>query len=61
MSKKYIKLRPIAEENRLENNRQIFKQELKDVAKLIADNNFQRMDYLRMFNSQAADKLSKLI
>ncbi len=61
MSKKYIKLRPIAEENRLENNRQIFKQELKDVAKLIADNNFRRMDYLRMFNSQAADKLSKLI
>jgi len=61
MSKKYIKLRPIAEENRLENNRQIFKQELKDVAKLIADNNFRRMDYLKMFNSQAADKLSKLI
>lgn len=61
MSKKYIKLRPIAEENRLENNHQIFKQELKDVAKLIADNNFRRMDYLRMFNSQAADKLSKLI
>ena len=61
MSKKYVKLRPIAEENRLENNRQIFKQELKDVAKLIADNNFRRMDYLKMFNSQAADKLSKLI
>ena len=61
MSKKYVKLRPIAGENRLENNRQIFKQELKDVAKLIADNNFRRMDYLKMFNSQAADKLSKLI
>lgn len=61
MSKKYVKLRPIAEENRLENNRQIFKRELKDVAKLIAENNFRRMDYLKMFNSQAADKLSKLI
>lgn len=61
MSKKYIKLRPIAEENRLEKNRQIFKRELKDVAKLIANNNFRRMDYLKMFNSQTANKLSELI
>ena len=61
MPKKYIKLRPIAEENKLENSRQIFQRELKDVAKLIAENNFRRMDYLKMFNPHTAGKLSKLI
>jgi len=61
MSKQYLKLHPIAEQNKLENHRKIFKRELKDAAKLIADNNFRRMDYLKMFNSQAAEKLSRLI
>lgn len=61
MAKKYVKLRPIWEQNKLQSEREFFKQELKDVAKLIADKNFKRLQFLRMFNSHIAQRLTKLI